>query len=83
MVMRAEFDSLINQESLGQSTVNHTDPARSYAEGIVQLRAISSCRQRDLPGAVRNGASAGLSMRPSRIICSQSYTERRLKRKNK
>ena len=32
MVMRGEFNSeILNQQSLGQSTVNHTDRVRSYA----------------------------------------------------
>ncbi len=87
MVMRAEFDSTINQESLGQSTV------KSHRSGTVTLKALPTfelllvaialvvVREIELPGAVRNSASAGLSMRRSRIICSQSYTERRLKRK--
>jgi len=53
MVVHAEFESIINQESLGQSTVNHTDPARSYAEGIAYFRAIALVvvREIELPGA--------------------------------
>jgi hypothetical protein len=52
MVMRAEFDSTINQEWLGQSTVNHTDPARSYAEGVAYFRVIALVvvREIELPG---------------------------------